>query len=68
MVPVVKIALHSAVAGAPTVSVFMSVPVVPVTVNVLAPLLIDGAVMAPQPIVPAFEIGFVCILSPLVLN
>ena len=46
--PVVMIALHVAVKGAPTVSVCMFVPVVPVTVNVFAPLLIDGAVIAPH--------------------
>jgi hypothetical protein len=46
--PVVMIALHAAVAGAPTVSVCMFAPVVPVTVNVLAPLLIDGAVITPH--------------------
>ena len=37
---------------APTVIVVTFVPVVPVTVNVLAPLLIEGAVIAPQLIVP----------------
>ena len=37
---------------APTVIVVTFVPVVAVTVNVLAPLLIEGAVMAPQLTLP----------------
>jgi hypothetical protein len=65
--PVVMIALHAAVVGAPTVSVCMFVPVVPVTVNVLAPLLIDDAVISPVNSVtpPIMLDALVVVMAPL---
>jgi hypothetical protein len=63
--------LHVAVVGAPTVKLFILVPEVPVTVKVEAPLLIDGAVIAPLvkvPVVwrPEFEIVVAPPIAPFV--